>query len=71
MYVVIDNNDRHSKVFADLEDCKKYLLENYEPTDIKEYVMVLEVSKVMRPQFKNIEFVDTPADQMREFFINL
>jgi hypothetical protein len=70
-YVAIDNNDGHSKVFADLEDCKKYLLEKYTPTDIQEYVMIWEVSKIMRPQFKNIEFVDAPADQMREFFINL
>ena len=69
-YVVYEINDGHLSLHSSLEDCQKYISDNYEIQDIESNIVVFETLKMFRPVMKKIEFEEAKTSQLANFFSN-
>jgi hypothetical protein len=69
-YVVYDTDNGHISLHPSLEDCQKFINDNYETQYIEGNILVFETLNIFRPVMKKIEFEKSQPSELRDYFTN-
>jgi hypothetical protein len=70
-YVSFNVKEDDLRIFSSSEECKKYLVDNYQFYDLEDSVIVFEVTNIFRPSLKSVEFTQSSSKESCDFFCNL